>query len=59
MHGKHAAVADTLAAAYAADGDLAKAAEVQAKAVALAKDTEFGKVKSLQERLERYKKALK
>jgi Tol biopolymer transport system component len=59
MHGKHAAVADTLAAAYAADGDLAKAAEVQAKAVALAKGTEFGKVKSLQERLERYKKALK
>ena len=58
-HSKDAPIADTLAAAYAADGDMAKAAEIQAKAVELAKGTPLEKDKSLQERLERYKKLAK
>jgi thiol-disulfide isomerase/thioredoxin len=56
---KDAPIADTLAAAYAADGDMTKAAAIQAKAVELAKGTPLEKDKSLQERLERYKKAAK
>jgi thiol-disulfide isomerase/thioredoxin len=56
---KDPAIADTLAAAYAAAGDMQKAVEAQERAVKLAKGTEQEQDKSLTEHLEKYRKALK
>ena len=56
---KDAAIADTLAAAYAADGDLDKALATQERAVDLAKGTPVEKDPSLKQRLEQYRKAAK
>ena len=52
---KDAAIADTLAAAYSASGDYAKAIEVQTRVLALAKGTELEKDPSLKQHLELYK----
>jgi hypothetical protein len=56
---KDPAIADTLAAAYAADGDFEKALEAQERAVDLAKGTPLEKDPSLKQRLEQYRKAAK
>ena len=54
---KDAAIADTLAKTYFASGAVKRAIETQERAIRLAKGTPAEKDKSLQERLERYKKA--
>ena len=54
---KDPAIADTLAKTYFDSGDVAKAVETQERAVRLAKGTQFEQDKSLEERLEQYKKA--
>src|SRR5262249_34282352 len=53
---KDPAIADTLAAAYAADGDLEKAVETQERAVDLAKGTPLEKDPTLKAHLEQYRK---
>jgi len=57
LNGKDAAIADTLAAAYAANNQFPKAVEVQTRAIELAKGTEFEKDPSFGKHLEAYKKA--
>src|SRR5262249_55049696 len=56
---KDPAIADTLAKAYFASSDIARAIETQERAIRLAKGTPLAKDKGLQERLEQYKKASK
>jgi len=56
MKSKDPAIADTLAAAYHAAGDDAKAIETQERALKLAKGTEFEKDPSLKQHLDLYKK---
>jgi len=53
--GKDAGVADTLAAAYFANGDTTKAVETQERAVKLAEGTRLAE--EIKERLEQYRKA--
>ncbi len=55
--GKSPFLADTLARAYFASGDVAKAVETQTRALELAKGTELEDDGSLKERLEEYQKA--
>ncbi len=55
--GKNPFLADTLARAYFASGDAAKAVETQKRALELAKGTELEDDASLQERLDEYQKA--
>ncbi|MCW3099121.1 MAG: hypothetical protein JWL77_4739 [Chthonomonadaceae bacterium] len=52
--GKDPAIADTLAAAYYADGNAAKAIETQKRAIALAKGTQFEKDPSFAQHLTKY-----
>jgi tetratricopeptide (TPR) repeat protein len=59
MHGKDGAIADTLAAAYAAQGDFAKALQAEERALDLAKGTPLEKDETMKQRLEEYKKAVK
>jgi thiol-disulfide isomerase/thioredoxin len=54
---KDPAIADTLAKTYFDSGEVAKAVEIQERAVRLAKGTPFEQDKGLAERLEQYKKA--
>jgi thiol-disulfide isomerase/thioredoxin len=54
--GKNGAIADTLAKAYFDNGDVAKAIEHQERAIKLAEGTELANDKSLQKRLEQYRK---
>lgn len=56
---KHAAIANTLAKAYAANGDFSKAVELQERAVEQAKGTDLEKDEGLKKRLEEYRKAAK
>jgi thiol-disulfide isomerase/thioredoxin len=57
--GKEGHIADTLARAYFLNGDVAKALELQERAVTQAKGTPFEKDPGLQQRLEEYRKAAK
>lgn len=57
--GKDPAIADTLAKAYFDSGQKAKALETQERAVNLAKGTQLEHEKSMTERLEQYRKAVK
>jgi hypothetical protein len=52
-------ILDTLAKAYFDNGQAAKALETQEKAVQLAKGTPLAQDKSMTERLEQYRKAVK
>ena len=52
-------VADTLATAYFANGQVEKALKTQERAMALAKDTLLETGRSAKDRLEQYKKAAK
>jgi thiol-disulfide isomerase/thioredoxin len=54
---KDPAIADTLAKTYFDSGDVSKAVETQERAVRLSKGTQFEQDKSMEERLEQYKKA--
>ncbi len=54
---KDAAIADTLAAAYFANGKPDKAVETQQRAIQLAKGTELEKVPALAQHLAKYKAA--
>jgi thiol-disulfide isomerase/thioredoxin len=56
---KDPAIADTLAKAYFASGDVNTAIRTQQRAIKLAKSTPHEKDKGFQERLEQYKKAAK
>jgi hypothetical protein len=55
---KNPAISDTLAKAYFDNGDVAKALEIQERAVKLAKGTDLEKDKTMQDRLEKYRKAV-
>lgn len=55
---KDPAIADTLALCYFENGDVAKAVEVQKRAVAQAKEKELPGVEELEARLEKFTKAL-
>ena len=55
--GKDAAIADTLARAYFANGNVAKAVETETRAVQIAKGTELEKDPSLANSLAEFKKA--
>ena len=57
--GESGAIADTLARAYFLNGDVAKALELQERAVKQVKGTPFEKDASIQQRLEEYRKAAK
>jgi hypothetical protein len=57
--GKSGPIADTLARAYFLNGDVAKALELQERAVEQAKGTPFEKDPGLKQRLEEYRKAAK
>jgi thiol-disulfide isomerase/thioredoxin len=57
--GESGPIADTLARAYFLNGDVAKALELQERAVKQIKGTQFEQDPSIQQRLEEYRKAAK